>query len=177
MNAKETGSLSGTSLEDVLRTLCRQLAWMPEAWVAKAAQAFYTRYNQTGQNAGTKPNLGNWKNLFIDLAAEYRGEIAIVIDAVDECREASDLVEWIRGIVKTTPRLHLLCSSRTNVVLDHLASDAALRDDLFLIDANREHNKHDLKDFIDRELELRRKPEYGYGTNQSFFCERQHVIA
>ena len=168
-SARDIGqSDSQPDQEAVVRTLCRQLAWLPVFSVAQSALQFQGEWQQRQQQASEKPLLKDWQDLLRDLLKQHQGQVVIAIDALDECTEPNPLLEFLQNVVASRPNVHILCSSRQNILVERYfhyydGLDKTVED----VDISRGESSGDMFTFVEHAIEIQPLN----ARRESIFCE------
>jgi hypothetical protein len=93
--------------DSFLRSLIRQLAGQCEAF-PEALHGLYTRCFKTG----TQPSTESLQDTLLQILGSFN-QIYVVVDALDECNDREDILDWIEQMAsKTSIGLRLLVTSR-----------------------------------------------------------------
>lgn len=153
-----TGATAANSdKEAVLRSFCGKLARQPDGTVARCAIDFYAKFSR---ESAKSPDWGDLLQRILDDSAT---PTILVIDALDECSKAEELLRYLADSSRSRSNLYLLCSSRPHVqVADYFHAAPAE------IDTISGKSEPDMGVFIATALEERtRSPE----TRESIFRE------
>jgi len=141
--------------------LCRKLAWQPTGTIAKCAYDFYAEFSK---EVAESPD---WEDLLHRLLDDSATPVILVIDALDECSKAEELLKYLADSVQSRSNLYLLCSSRPHVQVATYFHAAPAE-----IDTISGKREPDMGVFIATTMEERTtSPE----TQESIFCESYRV--
>lgn len=113
-----------TDSTDILRCLISQLAWSKDGLsIAQPVKAIYDSRGRDRLSGGGEATLEECIDLITELVGSWSRAI-IVIDALDECSNAPEVLIALRNIHKrSSTRLKIFVSSRMNIDVLHDLSD------------------------------------------------------
>jgi hypothetical protein len=139
--------VSPTTQDDIIQSLVGQLAWSSDG--TSIEPSVQSLYNHAKSPNGTRPLQEDWLRVLVGLCRRIN-RIIIVIDALDECVDFSNLLTNLKELQRDLGnRVKFVFSSRMNVVVDQEFPDSPL------IELSPKKTSTDMLKYIECEVRFR----------------------
>ncbi|ETS75369.1 hypothetical protein PFICI_12313 [Pestalotiopsis fici W106-1] len=155
----------GPSYEEIIRGLCRRLAWNDGGEIAQPAKEFYQQCTSLDDQ---KPHTNRWEQLLRDLIIHSKERILFIIDALDECSAKADRRKFLKFVRDMQQHgVYMILSSRPHAEVDEYFKTSTIRYSVVTTEA-----KADMEVFINDEISrIRTDPSH----SQSAFLENENL--